>query len=494
MSLEAMKALAGTNSRQIAETLSGDINKHRDTIKLLKGMAGVDQAALGNYAGSVDRLDQLLQISRSENLGEAGSEISHNERAMLGAASAEAAKAGTADFKVKLEDASTVTGSGKVSGDPAKTTTDTLIRNQGESVWRHAGTGERVGEAVDGTVAKENESRRMTKAEGESVWRDEKTGKPVVDVSAAAVKRAAAEPTGGKSAVASSEARAEAYEKSGGKAYNQAWSAEEMAAGGKTLFEGDKGEGVKELQNRLIAAGYDVGPKGADGFYGPDTQKAVEAYKKKQGVPDSSTKGIGVDSSDFAKLGGKASTGGTSGASTSGRLADALESGDSTRINSLLGKMSKSELEAARKEIGGSKFDALIGKVDTTNKGDRAGSIDTDYRDSLRAAAKGERRTLDAEGARAFARNLKDADVDDNPLAKGLSWISGGSWSPGTNEAVVDRLHSLDNKSLKAVDAELRDLGYTDGLRGFVKDNYGSGDSSLKTRDLFLQRFDAAGI
>lgn len=154
MSLEAMKALAGTNSRQIAETLSGDINKHRDTIKLLKGMAGVDQAALGNYAGSVDRLDRLLQISRSENLGEAGSEISHNERAMLGAASAEAAKAGTADFKVKLEDASTVTGSGKVSGDPAKTTTDTLIRNQGESVWRHAGTGERVGEAIDGSTAK----------------------------------------------------------------------------------------------------------------------------------------------------------------------------------------------------------------------------------------------------------------------------------------------------------------------------------------------------
>ena len=46
---------------------------------------------------------------------------------------------------------------------------------------------------------------------------------------------------------------------------------------------GQKGEEVKKLQQELIKAGYDVGKAGADGIYGPATQKAFDEYAKAGG-------------------------------------------------------------------------------------------------------------------------------------------------------------------------------------------------------------------
>ena len=40
-----------------------------------------------------------------------------------------------------------------------------------------------------------------------------------------------------------------------------------------------RGEDVRRVQQRLIALGYSVGPKGADGVYGWDTYRAVVAYQ-----------------------------------------------------------------------------------------------------------------------------------------------------------------------------------------------------------------------
>ena len=46
------------------------------------------------------------------------------------------------------------------------------------------------------------------------------------------------------------------------------------------LKQGDTGESVTKVQGALIELGYDLGPTGADGIYGPKTWNAVKAFKK----------------------------------------------------------------------------------------------------------------------------------------------------------------------------------------------------------------------
>lgn len=46
---------------------------------------------------------------------------------------------------------------------------------------------------------------------------------------------------------------------------------------------GSKGDGVKELQQRLIELGYDVGKAGVDGILGPDTEKALKKFEEDTG-------------------------------------------------------------------------------------------------------------------------------------------------------------------------------------------------------------------
>lgn len=50
------------------------------------------------------------------------------------------------------------------------------------------------------------------------------------------------------------------------------------------LIKGDQGADVKDLQNLLIKAGYNLGKYGADGHYGDDTVKAVSSFQKSSGL------------------------------------------------------------------------------------------------------------------------------------------------------------------------------------------------------------------
>ena len=50
------------------------------------------------------------------------------------------------------------------------------------------------------------------------------------------------------------------------------------------LKNGSSGSEVEKLQNMLISAGYDVGKSGADGIFGPDTEKGVMQYQKDHGL------------------------------------------------------------------------------------------------------------------------------------------------------------------------------------------------------------------
>ena len=51
-----------------------------------------------------------------------------------------------------------------------------------------------------------------------------------------------------------------------------------------TLGRGSSGDSVKELQQALISAGYDVGSAGADGIYGSATEAAVRKYQQANGL------------------------------------------------------------------------------------------------------------------------------------------------------------------------------------------------------------------
>ena len=50
------------------------------------------------------------------------------------------------------------------------------------------------------------------------------------------------------------------------------------------LRRGDKGEDVKYMQERLIKFGYDLSPDGADGKFGPNTEKQLKAFQKKNNL------------------------------------------------------------------------------------------------------------------------------------------------------------------------------------------------------------------
>jgi hypothetical protein len=69
------------------------------------------------------------------------------------------------------------------------------------------------------------------------------------------------------------------YKKQG--RYRQGANGQEMRFGKGQLQEGDKGDGVKAFQEQLLRAGFDLGKKGADGFFGPKTAAAAQEFLKK---------------------------------------------------------------------------------------------------------------------------------------------------------------------------------------------------------------------
>ena len=52
-----------------------------------------------------------------------------------------------------------------------------------------------------------------------------------------------------------------------------------------TLKRGDKGAKVRELQEKLLALGYQLPKYGADGDFGKETKAAVEQFQKDNGIP-----------------------------------------------------------------------------------------------------------------------------------------------------------------------------------------------------------------
>ena len=57
-----------------------------------------------------------------------------------------------------------------------------------------------------------------------------------------------------------------------------------MTLGSRTLKSGSAGTDVRELQEKLVALGFDVGSCGVDGDFGEDTEKAVKLFQKANGL------------------------------------------------------------------------------------------------------------------------------------------------------------------------------------------------------------------
>ena len=66
------------------------------------------------------------------------------------------------------------------------------------------------------------------------------------------------------------------------------------------LGYGSSGSDVRELQNALIAAGYDVGNTGADGIFGAKTQAAVKQYQQDNGLSVDGIAGVQTQGSLYS--------------------------------------------------------------------------------------------------------------------------------------------------------------------------------------------------
>lgn len=88
---------------------------------------------------------------------------------------------------------------------------------------------------------------------------------------------------GGKQGIASKSADPEHLYKLHGKSMNTFRADVKKLLGGDNIVaaykKGDKGSGVKKLQENLIKLGYDLGKYGADGSFGNDTDKAVRKFQ-----------------------------------------------------------------------------------------------------------------------------------------------------------------------------------------------------------------------
>lgn len=90
--------------------------------------------------------------------------------------------------------------------------------------------------------------------------------------------------------------------------------------GRRTLRKGDKGEDVKALQRALKAAGYDVD---VDGDYGPQTERAVKAFQRDNGLTRDGVAGPNT----LAKLADPNHNGNTATDGTNGDTGGGTDSG-----------------------------------------------------------------------------------------------------------------------------------------------------------------------
>jgi len=111
----------------------------------------------------------------------------------------------------------------------------------------------------------------------------------------------------------------------------------------------DEVEAIKELQEQLIAKGYDLGPKGADGKYGPKTRAAVKKFQEDNGLKPDGDAGPNTIAKLKEKPAGDVETGKTGDAET-GKTGDAET--DKTKTIYYKGDPITAEVQEYLKKVG----------------------------------------------------------------------------------------------------------------------------------------------
>lgn len=266
------------------------------------------------------------------------------------------------------------------------------------------------------------------------------------------------------------------------------------------LREGFRGERVRNFQQELADAGYDLGEHGVDGFWGPDTQAAYEKYLADGGESPRAERQISRDERPADEV------------------ADDLHEDfnethmldptpDTDDISSTLENLDNEQVQDVDREMRENHDTTLSDEIEDMdenflgiNDPFAIAGDNEDYKDLMQEMARGERN----EGDRASADPaLVDAYADKLLGARnqpGFGWMPEGL--NGTNEeAINDVFGRASDEQLRALDRQFR-AGITDedgnvtqfddGLEGYINaeiEGFGFGSDH---RDALLLRLNRA--
>jgi putative peptidoglycan binding protein len=175
----------------------------------------------------------------------------------------------------QVRDAARDVGAGRLSAQRENLPNDQYTRNQGDDpgIYRERESGEIVRRDPGARTATEKAPATTQNPGEDGVHRDPGTGQ--------IIRR-----DGPNSKTALEKDPNDPYNKSNSLTYRNGPNQNDVETGRRNMREGDKGAEIKKMQERLKTLGYDLGPKGADGFYGPKTAAAVDKFLKDNNLGD----------------------------------------------------------------------------------------------------------------------------------------------------------------------------------------------------------------
>jgi hypothetical protein len=175
----------------------------------------------------------------------------------------------------RVRDAAREVGAARLTAQRENLPNDQYMRNPGDDagIYREPGSGEIVRRDPGARTATEKAPQTVQNPGEPGVHRDPGTG--------AVVRR-----DGPNARTAIESDPNDPYNRSNGLRYRNAPTQADIDAGRRMFREGDRGTAVRDMQRLLQQAGYDVGPKGADGFYGPKTAAAINQFLQANNLGD----------------------------------------------------------------------------------------------------------------------------------------------------------------------------------------------------------------
>jgi hypothetical protein len=180
----------------------------------------------------------------------------------------------------KVREAAREVSAARLTAQRENLPSDQYTRNEGDDpgIYRERESGEIVRRDPGARTATEKAPSTVENPGEPGVRRDPGTGQIVSRDSPSARTALEADPK-------------DPYNQTRGLRYRGGPTQQDIDAGRRSFREGDKGPAVRQMQDLLRRAGYDLGPKGADGFYGPKTAAAVNKFLRDNNIGDQRSMG-----------------------------------------------------------------------------------------------------------------------------------------------------------------------------------------------------------